>query len=81
MNFAEKHDSNGVAVTALINELMQLNIDLKVPSLSGVWVNKKITFSCLDKTGGSSYRSGSLEITPRVASKRRNHSLYKKIWQ
>jgi|TARA_R110001583_G_scaffold50785_2_gene158577 alcohol dehydrogenase class IV len=81
MNIAEKHDSNGVAVTALINELMQLNIDLKVPSLSEFGVNKEDYFSCLDKMADQAIASGSPGNNPRVASKEEIIQLYKKIWQ
>lgn len=81
MDIAEKHESDKVAVAALIDELVQLNLDLGVPSLAEFGIKEADYFDSLEIMAEQALASGSPGNNPRVPSKEEIIQLYKKVWQ
>lgn len=81
MGIAEKHDTDNAAVAGLIKELKQLNIDLKVPSLSEFGVTELDYLNSLDIMAEQALASGSPNNNPKIPSKEEIILLYKKIWK
>ncbi|MFQ3228776.1 iron-containing alcohol dehydrogenase [Reinekea sp.] len=80
MGIADKHESDKVAVAALIEELVQLNADLGVPSLAEFGVKEAEYFDSLDLMAEQAIASGSPGNNPKVPSKEDIIQLYRKVW-
>jgi alcohol dehydrogenase class IV len=81
MGIADKHESDKVAVVALIEELVQLNLDLGVPSLAEFGIKEADYFDSLEIMAEQALASGSPSNNPRVPSKEEIIQLYKNVWQ
>lgn len=81
MGIAEKHHSDNDAVETLIKELKQINVDLKVPSLSEFGITESDYFASLDIMAEQALASGSPANNPQIPSQEEIIQLYKKVWK
>ena len=64
----------------LLDELKQLNLDLKVPTLKEFGVKKEKYFQSIDTMATQAIASGSPNNNPKVPSQDELVSLYKNLW-
>ncbi len=78
--WADTTDTDGTACQKLVEELYQLNSDLKVPSPSEYGIEQTAYFNNLDVMADQALASGSPQNNPRVPEKETIIELYEQIW-
>ena len=81
MRVAKINDPDVVAVEILLQELRQLNADLKVPTPSGYGIGNNKYFSLLETMAEQALDSGSPGNNPRVPSTEDIIAIYEELWQ
>ncbi|OUS30340.1 alcohol dehydrogenase [Gammaproteobacteria bacterium 45_16_T64] len=81
MGVASAADSESMANTKLLDELIALNDELEVPSLAEFGVDKSRYFDVLETMAVQAMASGSPANNPRVPDVREIEGLYKKLWR
>ena len=80
MGIANFDDSIEESNKKLLDELKQLNLDLKVPTLEEFGVNKETFFQSIDTMATQAIASGSPNNNPIVPNHNELVSLYKRLW-
>lgn len=80
MAMADDADSDEVACARLVEGLVRLNEDLKVPSPREQGINRDDYFSKIPLMAEQALASGSPQNNPRVPSAQEIEALYEKIW-
>ena len=80
MGIVNERDANDVAVEKLIDELLTLNHDLKVPSPKAYGIGDNKYFSLLETMADQALASGSPANNPRVPSVEEIVAIYEEIW-
>jgi len=80
MDMADERDSDSVACGKLVEGLMQLNADLKVPTMSEQGHDKNHYFDTLATMAEQALASGSPQNNPRIPTADEIGTLYKEIW-
>lgn len=81
MGLCTSDESDKEAVTALLEELVQLNMDLGVPSLSAFGVKERDYQALIERMTDQAIASGSPANNPGNPSREDIIHLYQKIWQ
>ena len=81
MGCAEHTDTSEIAVGKLLEELEQLNSDLKVPSPKDYGIGDNNYFSLLEAMADQALSSGSPANNPRVPSKAEMVAIYEEIYK
>ncbi|MEM8652310.1 MAG: iron-containing alcohol dehydrogenase [Pseudomonadota bacterium] len=80
MDWASDKDSDGVACGKLVDGLVRLNDDLKVPSPSAQGHDRENYFGKLELMAEQALSSGSPQNNPRIPTAEEIVELYKDIW-
>jgi len=80
MGLASEGESSQSAVTKLINEFIQFNVDLEVPTPKSYGIDPGRWTSLLGTMAEQSLASGSPANNPRLASVEEMQQLYKQAW-
>jgi alcohol dehydrogenase class IV len=80
MGVASEHDAVGPAVSRLLQELAQLNLDLSVPSPRAYGIDERRWQELLPVMAGQALASGSPANNPRIPSASEIEDLYRQVW-
>lgn len=80
MGLVKRGSDTEAAVKGLLNELRQLNKDLKVPSPKEYGIDEKEYFSLLNTMAEQALASGSPNNNPKVPTIEEMAALYKEVW-
>jgi alcohol dehydrogenase class IV len=80
MGAASEHDADGPAVSNLLQELAQLNLDLSVPSPRAYGIDERRWQELLPVMAGQALASGSPANNPRIPSASEIEDLYRQVW-
>jgi alcohol dehydrogenase class IV len=80
MGVASEQDADGPAVSRLLQELAQLNLDLSVPSPRAYGIDERRWQELLPVMAGQALASGSPANNPRIPSASEIEDLYRQVW-
>jgi alcohol dehydrogenase class IV len=80
MGVASEHDADEPAVSNLLQELAQLNLDLSVPSPRAYGIDERRWQELLPVMAGQALASGSPANNPRIPSASEIEDLYRQVW-
>jgi alcohol dehydrogenase class IV len=80
MGIASANDSDETANQKLIDELLALNSELKVPSLAEFGIDKQHYFDLIPLMADQAIASGSPANNPRLPTRDEIIDLYQQLW-
>ena len=80
MGIANASDSEQVAGGKLVEALLQLNLDLEVPTPAQFGIDSDNWFASLDVMAQQALASGSPDNNPRIPQASEIVELYRRVW-